>query len=183
MENVRFVQFFWKLKWNYNQSWFVDATCEPLSWWLGVLSLSFFSYFCTNVIIRRETTNNVSDTNTFLGVRASKILNQPTQLVIFLNFRAKILRLAHLENCCYLPLCLGDFKVTCHSTSNLFLKCHQKWTKMTHFYLFIYLFIYFFGILCTSYPKISMFCVLSQSYQHLLKKWYKHLIVNCPRYS
>ena len=31
--------------------------------------------------------------------------------------------------------------------------------------------------------KISMFCALSQNYQHLLEKWYMHLIVNSPRNS
>ena len=27
--------FFEKLKSNYNQTWFVDATCEPLTLWVG----------------------------------------------------------------------------------------------------------------------------------------------------
>ena len=35
---------------------------------------------------------------------------------------------------------------------------------------------------CTSYPKISMLCALSQNYQYLFQK-YMHLIVNCPRNS
>ena len=32
-------------------------------------------------------------------------------------------------------------------------------------------------------PQISMFCALSQNYQHCLEKWYMHLIVNCLRNS
>ena len=39
---------------------------------------------------------------------------------------------------------------------------------------------------CTSYPKsskISIFCALSQNYQHFFEKQYMHLIVNCPRNS
>ena len=31
--------------------------------------------------------------------------------------------------------------------------------------------------------KISLFCALSQNYQHLFDKWCMHLIVNCPRNS
>ena len=33
---------------------------------------------------------------------------------------------------------------------------------------------------CTSYPKISMFCAVSQNYQHLFEKCCIHLVINYP---